>query len=913
MEDDCVPGKECTNLPIAATCTDEDTCSTGDVCMAGNCEPGKETVCKDGKECTDDACDSAKGCVFSVNGNSCDDGNPCTESDSCATTECTGVPTNCDDDNVCTADSCLKASGCIHEAIPSAKACNDGNACTSGDVCAAGKCVGTAKSCDDGNVCTDDACNGKTGTCAKVENAAPCDDGSACTGLDGCSAGKCVAGNPKLLGKTVGGSKDDHLIDAAALPDGGVAFVGETESTDLPDGVKSAGSSDLWAMRTDMSGKVLWSKTFGGTGMDYGLQVVAQADGGLAFCGTSASSSLPGGAGNAGSQDFWFTRTDGDGNLLVSKTYGGASYDGCRALATQSGTFALAGYSSSYNLPMGAKSLGQDDYWLLRVDAAGTVLSSATFGGTASDICRSMTATSDDGLALLGSTRSGALPGGEKTAGGLDLWLVRTDPKGNLLWSKTYGGSGDDSEGCVMALQDGGFLLTASSPSTDLPGGAKSSGGMDGWLLRTDAGGKLLWSRTYGGSGADSLYRVALPQDGSFLAFGYSGSTNLAGGAKGAGLLDAWALRVDNFGNVLDSRLFGGSGDDSAEAIVGFPDGGLLLATRTTSTNLPGGAKTAGGIDAWFLRTDAWLNLTCPASGPCYSKPAASCDDKNPCTADLCDAAHTGCWHTNLADGSACGNLCSPNSTCAAGACTPAVPAPCVLPSSIPGLQFWLYASDTKNLSMDAQGLVSKWQDKSGKGNHAFQDSGGSRPKWLAKAELGKPGVAFDGADDWMTMPDFMTPGSLSIVFAATKRTSGKAYPTLLSNYGAGDGTEIVSLSDAVGASVRDKGNNSLSAKVLFSKGFAIRAVVFDAAAGKLTLTTGGVPTTVSGVLDKAIHFGGGEPPLLGAQGSTTATPQANGDTHWNGDLHELLVFDHALSAGELGVVTAWLQGRWMP
>ncbi len=215
----------CLLAPTAAgtACSDNNACTGGDVCSGGTCI-GINADCNDNIACTNDACDTLKGCTHTANAAACDDGNPCT-SDSCdlvggcarapilgnacndgnpCTTgevcelgavgaECMGGKTlSCDDGLACTVDSCDAKIGCVHAAAD-APPCDDGNVCTQGDACAFGKCVGAAKSCDDGNPCTQDACTPST-DCLYTPLVAPCEDGNACTVGDTCTGGKCAPG-----------------------------------------------------------------------------------------------------------------------------------------------------------------------------------------------------------------------------------------------------------------------------------------------------------------------------------------------------------------------------------------------------------------------------------------------------------------------------------------------------------------------------------------------------------------------------------------------------------------------------------------------------------------------------------------------------------------------------------------------
>ena len=186
---------ECVHGFNTLPCEDGNLCTQNDVCDgAGRCIPGTQVTCDDGNLCTADLCDPALGCIFRpIDGLPCGDGDQCTVGDRCLDGACT--PTGnlfCDDGRVCTSDRCDPARGCIFEPLPSGTPCDDGNRCTTRDYCDAnGTCLpGPALNCDDGNVCTTDSCDPRTG-CLHVNNTLRCDDGNACTENDQCGGGTC--------------------------------------------------------------------------------------------------------------------------------------------------------------------------------------------------------------------------------------------------------------------------------------------------------------------------------------------------------------------------------------------------------------------------------------------------------------------------------------------------------------------------------------------------------------------------------------------------------------------------------------------------------------------------------------------------------------------------------------------------
>ncbi|MBU1936047.1 T9SS type A sorting domain-containing protein [bacterium] len=201
---------------------------------------------------------------------------------------------------------------------------------------------------------------------------------------------------------------------------------------------------------------------------------------------------------------------------------------------------------------------------------------SRTFGGTGRDDCYAVRQTLDGGYILGGSTSSYG-------AGSFDIWLIKTDSLGMEEWSRTFGGSGFDDCNTIHLMPDGGFLV----------GGVTNSfgaGETDAWLLRTNANGDSLWSRTYGGSERDGYYALQQTPDSGYILVGYTESF-------GAGDSDIWMLKIDANGDSLWSRTFGGSSIEYGHAVQQTTDGGYMLAGRTLSFG-------AGNWDFWFVKTD---------------------------------------------------------------------------------------------------------------------------------------------------------------------------------------------------------------------------------------------------------------------------------------------------------------------
>lgn len=189
--------------PQAQSCDDGNTCTTGDKCESVGTCAGTQVNCDDGSPCTSDSCDKAKGCVHAAIAAQCSDNDACTTGDACKDSACVGTKLECDDKNPCTSDSCDKVKGCIN--TPNTNACDDGNICTDGDVCKDGSCApGAAKVCDDGKECTFDSCDSKGGcTSTNKPAGAVCDDNNPLTIGDSCDGtGGCKAGGPNTACET---------------------------------------------------------------------------------------------------------------------------------------------------------------------------------------------------------------------------------------------------------------------------------------------------------------------------------------------------------------------------------------------------------------------------------------------------------------------------------------------------------------------------------------------------------------------------------------------------------------------------------------------------------------------------------------------------------------------------------------
>jgi hypothetical protein len=213
------------------------------------------------------------------------------------------------------------------------------------------------------------------------------------------------------------------------------------------------------------------------------------------------------------------------------------------------------------------------DIYLLRTDADGNEIWSNTYGGVGLDDVRSVRQTDDGGYIAVGYTMS---------FGNLFLvYVVKTDAEGTEVWSRTFGGPGQDMGYGVRQTADGGYAVIATTNSF-------GAGLFDVYLIRTDANGDSLWTRTYGDAGDDTGYGLEITAEGDFIITGATSS-------MGPALFNVYLLKVSSEGQEIWSTAHGGDGNDYAFSVDATDDGGYIVSGYTNSFG-------AGLDDAYLLR-----------------------------------------------------------------------------------------------------------------------------------------------------------------------------------------------------------------------------------------------------------------------------------------------------------------------
>jgi len=307
-------------------------------------------------------------------------------------------------------------------------------------------------------------------------------------------------------------------------------------------------------------GAQYWAKTYGGSEQDIANCIEQTADGGYIVAGQTESFS-------DGGMDLWVLKLDSNGDVIWQKTYVGSVYGWAISIQqTSDGGYVLA--SSTYSLDVGGY-----DFWILRLDVNGDVSWQRTYSISKSDRLQSIQQTMDGGYIASGNSRS-------FDDKGYDVWVLKLDSNGDVIWQKTYGGSHfGNRANFIQQTEKGGYIIAGTSVSST-----------NMWILKLDSGGTFNWHKTYSARSHNEANSIQQTSDGGYVV---AGGTSLVGGAD----WDIWILKLDSNGDIIWQKIYGGNlrVRDTAKSILQTKDTGYVVVGDTESFG-------AGGSDFWILK-----------------------------------------------------------------------------------------------------------------------------------------------------------------------------------------------------------------------------------------------------------------------------------------------------------------------
>jgi hypothetical protein len=397
--------------------------------------------------------------------------------------------------------------------------------------------------------------------------------------------------------KTLGGTEEDTAQDITMTADGGYAIVGYTKSIDGDIVDNATEQNNYWVARLNSEGNLLWSKTYGGTADDRGEAIKATTDGGFIITGYSRSADEDV-TQNSGFYDQWIVKLDAGGNIQWEKSFGFSGSDQAfDIIQTSDGGYFTTGFlditasggQGSFGKPSANDTgfippkHGVGEYWCHKLDANGNITWSRYFGGTDNDRSYAALETDDNHFILAGSSESDDFDV-TNSQGSYDFWVVKLSNTGDLIWQKSYGGSGIEIGYDITKTNDGNYIVVGDTRSTD--GNISNlKGSADFWVIKiNDTDGGLIWERTYGGSDFESARGITALQEGGFAIVGSAKSDNVDLNSN-YGQNDFWVIKISDSGNITWEKNFGGSQLDIAYSIVETNDRKLVIAGNTQSND----------------------------------------------------------------------------------------------------------------------------------------------------------------------------------------------------------------------------------------------------------------------------------------------------------------------------------------
>jgi hypothetical protein len=332
----------------------------------------------------------------------------------------------------------------------------------------------------------------------------------------------------------------------------------------------------LWLSSTAQD---IWTTSYGGYNYDQPYALCKTADGGTLTAGYTNSSDVFV-TGNHGFTDILLLKYDASGQFVWQKCYGGSINEAALdILPMADGSYCLVGRNQSFDGDCTAM-YGETDVWVIRINENGDLLWQKSFGGTLGEFATSVVATEDNGILFAGGAFSSNAPLTDQNGQG-DMWLVKIDALGTIIWSNCFGSTAYDSGTIIRKTQDGNFIFIGGFNVGNNEITVNSHGATDALVVKMSPDGTILWQQAYGGSQNDLVEEVIELPDGSLVVAGDSRSSNGDLTSTNAGLTDFWIFRIDANGTLLWSKNYGSNNSDYVRGLIQLNDGNIAFVGET--------------------------------------------------------------------------------------------------------------------------------------------------------------------------------------------------------------------------------------------------------------------------------------------------------------------------------------------
>ncbi len=391
--------------------------------------------------------------------------------------------------------------------------------------------------------------------------------------------------------KTAGGLANDYGNSICTDTNSNIYICGEFNSDTITFGnikLPNAGSKDMYIVKYDSSGNVLWAKSFGGTGDESASCVCTDPLGNAYLTGSFVSDSLF--LGNDTlinnntdtTEDCFIVKIDTYGNVIWCHAIGGLGADLSYGVSTDAASnIYMTGYFNSPTILFDTTTItnvysGTNDLFLFKFNSSGNKIWAKSIGGNDNEDVRGIETDSYGNIFVIGEYNSSSVNFGTTTLnnnGDYDLFIVNFNSIGNVLWAKSFGGVKDEKSIDISIDSEGNIYTTGFYLSQHFQIGSfqlnNVSIGANGdiWIAKYNNSGDILWAKSEGGTLFDKGIGITTDADGNAYLTGYFISDTLIFGSDtlfnaGSSTRDFYITKYNNIGNPNWAYSAGGTYED---------------------------------------------------------------------------------------------------------------------------------------------------------------------------------------------------------------------------------------------------------------------------------------------------------------------------------------------------------------
>jgi hypothetical protein len=364
----------------------------------------------------------------------------------------------------------------------------------------------------------------------------------------------------------LGGSASDNLGSLQFAHDSGYILSGGVASTD-GDVTGNHGGSDAWVVQLARDGKIVWKKCYGGTQYDFAIRVEKCGDGYIMIGNTTSNDGDVSGV-HGTESDIWVVKLDRNGNIIWQKCLGGTNNEYANGIKqTPDGGFIIIGDTFSWDgdvqgshvMPVAPGGFLKPDIWVVKLDQYGAIEWQKCLGGSMNDNGYDIELTAAGDYMVSGGTYSTdgdvtGYHGWDSTTNALDAWVVNLSTTGSIKWQKCFGGKETDNLFDIQQLPNHTFVGVGRTLSKDGDVSYLNGNGADCWVVNFNDNGELIWEKTFGSTGYELGTTFSLTNSGNMVIAGYS-QTNWE---------DVWLLEVGSI-NTIAGRVFYDANSDGIQ------------------------------------------------------------------------------------------------------------------------------------------------------------------------------------------------------------------------------------------------------------------------------------------------------------------------------------------------------------